>query len=98
MQNQEQCNQLVLDLAQDMACTLGYVEDVEQFTRLGQLKLAIRDVQPLIEDTSNFIVKFTSDGAGVSTLSRVSKIFNCDFVFVFSSSVATFVRNPGANR
>jgi hypothetical protein len=38
LKNQEECsNQLVLDLAKDMA---GYIEDVKQFARLGQLKLA----------------------------------------------------------
>ena len=47
-----------------MASTLGYIEDVEQFARLGQLKQAIKDVKPLMEDTTNFIVGFTSGGAG----------------------------------
>ena len=68
MENQEQCNQLMLDLAKDMASTLGYIEDVEQFARLGQLKQAIKDVKPLMEDTTNFIVRFTSDGAGAFLL------------------------------
>ena len=61
---QEQCNQLVLDLAKDMACTLGYIEDVKQFARLAQLKQAIGDVTPLMEDTTNFIVELTYDGRG----------------------------------
>jgi len=47
-----------------MARTLGYIEDVKQFARLAQLKQAISDVTPLMEDTSNFIVKFTYDGRG----------------------------------
>ena len=64
LKNQEQCNQLVLDLAKDMACTLGYIEDVKQFARLAQLKQAIRDVTPLMEDTTNFIVEFAYDGRG----------------------------------
>jgi len=64
LKNQEQCNQLVLDLANDMARTLGYIEDVKQFARLTQLKQAIRDVTPLMENTSNFIVEFTYDGRG----------------------------------
>ena len=58
----------MLDLAKDIACTLGYIEDVKQFARLGQLKLALKEVTPLIEDTTNFIVKFTSDGQGPSSL------------------------------
>ena len=64
LRNQEQCNQLVLDLAKDMACTLGYIEDVKQFARLAQLKQAIKDVAPLMEDTANFIVEFPCDGQG----------------------------------
>ena len=62
MKTQEQCNQLVLELAKDMACTLGYIKDVKQFARLAQLKQAIREVTPLMEDTTNFIVEFTHDG------------------------------------
>ena len=64
LKDQEQCNELVLELAKDMACTLGYIEDVKQFARLAQLKQAIRDVTPLMEDTTNFIVELTYDGRG----------------------------------
>ena len=66
MQNQVQCNKLVFDLINDMARTLGYIQDVEQFVQLGQLKQAIKEVKPLMEDTTNFIVEFTSDGGGTS--------------------------------
>jgi glycogen debranching enzyme len=62
LKDQAQCNELVLDLANDMARTLGYIEDVKQFARLAQLKQAIRDVTPLIEDTTDFIVEFTHGG------------------------------------
>jgi hypothetical protein len=64
LKDQENCNRRVLDLVKDMACTLGYIEDVKQFARLAQLKQAIRDVTPLMEDTTNFIVEFTYDGGG----------------------------------
>ena len=64
LKDQEKCNELVLYLAKDMASTLGYIEDVKQFARLAQLKQAIRDVTPLMEDTTNFIVEFTYDGRG----------------------------------
>jgi hypothetical protein len=47
-----------------MACTLGYIQDVKQFARLAQLKQAIKDVTPLMEDTTNFIVESTCDGQG----------------------------------
>jgi hypothetical protein len=49
-----------------MARTLGYIEDVEQFARLVQLTKAIEEVRPLMEDTANFILKYTAGGsAGV---------------------------------
>ena len=66
LKNQEDCNQLILDLAKDMACSLGYIEDVKQFARLAQLKQAIKDATPLMEDTTNFIVEFTGDAQGSS--------------------------------
>ena len=64
LKDQEQCDQLILDLAKDMASTLGYLEDVRQFARLAQLKQAIKDVAPLMEETTNFIVEFTYDRGG----------------------------------
>ena len=59
-----------------MACTLSYIGDVKQFARLGQLKLVLKEVTPLIEDTTNFIVQFTSDGQGPSSLGCFSAITN----------------------
>ena len=64
LKDQEERNQRVLDLVKDMACTLGYIEDVKQFARLAQLRQAIREVTPLMEDTTNFIVELTYDGRG----------------------------------
>ncbi len=66
LKNQERYNELILDLAKDMACILGCIEDVKQFARLAQLKQAIKDVTPLMEDTTNFIVEYTCDGQGSS--------------------------------
>ena len=79
LEDEERCNQLVLDLAKDMACAIEYIDDVEQFARLGQLKQAIKDVQPLMEDTTNFIVEFTSGGKGASAFLCISTAFNCKF-------------------
>ena len=59
-----------------MGFSLGYIEDVKQFARLGQLKLALKDLTPLIEDTTNFIVRFTSNGQGPSSLRCISTISN----------------------
>jgi hypothetical protein len=59
-----------------MACTLGYIEDVKQFARLAQLKHAIKDVTPLMEDTINFISEFTCDGQGPSPLLLILTIAN----------------------
>ncbi|PVF92107.1 WD40 repeat-like protein [Serendipita vermifera] len=60
LEDQDLYNSLILELAGDMAQTLGYIEDIEQFARLVQLEMALRDVRPLIEDTTNFILKYTS--------------------------------------
>jgi hypothetical protein len=55
-------NEIILGLVDDMACTLGYVEDIEQFARLEGLKTAIEDLKPLLEDTTNFILRSFSRG------------------------------------
>jgi hypothetical protein len=34
--------------------------DVEQFSELAQLKKAIEEIRPLVEDTTNFIVEISS--------------------------------------
>jgi hypothetical protein len=65
-----------------MACTLGYIKDVQQFARLRQLKQAIKEVQPLMEDTTNFIIEFTSDGEGVSVFLCTPTVLNCNIVIV----------------
>ena len=66
----------MLDLVKDMAFSLGYIEDVKQFARLSQLKRALEDLTSLIEDTTNFIVRFTSNGQGPSSLRCLSAISN----------------------
>ena len=48
-----------------MASILGYIEDVEQFVRLPQLKKAIEEVWPLMEKTMNIILMYTSRRGGV---------------------------------
>ncbi|KAF9459713.1 WD40-repeat-containing domain protein [Collybia nuda] len=60
LDDQDNCEKVLLDLAESMAATLGYIEDVEQFARLYQLRKSIEEVRPLMEDTANFILMFTS--------------------------------------
>jgi hypothetical protein len=75
LENQELCNQLVLDLAENMARILGYIGDVQQFARLVQLKTAIDDIQPLLADTTNFIIQYTSRSeTGISDLWAISTL------------------------
>lgn len=50
----------MIGLAEDMARTLSYVQDVEQFVRIQQLKKALEEVMPLMNDTTNFIIKYTN--------------------------------------
>jgi hypothetical protein len=71
LQNQEKCDKRVLELADNMASTLSYIEDVEQFARLPQLKKAIEEVWPLMEETTNIVLKYTSrGGAGMCVIIR----------------------------
>jgi hypothetical protein len=60
LEKQEQSSELILDLAENMARILGYISDVQQFARLVQLKTALADVQPLLADTTNFIIQRTA--------------------------------------
>ncbi|KDQ49097.1 hypothetical protein JAAARDRAFT_201143 [Jaapia argillacea MUCL 33604] len=69
LQDQEQCDKLILDLANDMAQTLGYIEDVKQFARLVQLKQALDEVDSLMKETTNFILEYTSYSAEGQLLS-----------------------------
>ena len=59
MKAQDECNGRILDLAENMACTIGYLEDAGQFARLDQLVQAIEDMKALMEKVTNFIVKFS---------------------------------------
>ena len=43
-----------------MACTLGYVQDVEQFARIRQFVETIKEVQLLLMDAQNLIIKHCS--------------------------------------
>lgn len=63
LEQHEQADQHIVDLAESMARAIGYIEDVEQFARASQLKRAIEEVRPLIEETANFIVSYTSRSA-----------------------------------
>ncbi|KDQ51816.1 hypothetical protein JAAARDRAFT_704052 [Jaapia argillacea MUCL 33604] len=69
LQDQEQCDKLILDLANDMAQTLGYIEDVKQFARLVQLKQALDKVDSLMKETTNFVLEYTSHSAEGQLLS-----------------------------
>lgn len=57
---QDKCNRVVVDLADRMARTLSFILDVQQFARLAQLKRALEDVRPLMQDTTNFILKYAN--------------------------------------
>ena len=68
-----------------MACTVSYIEDVKQFAQLGQLKQVIRDMQLLMEDMTNLIVKFTSDKQGLLPFLCISMITNSAMWIAFHS-------------
>jgi hypothetical protein len=60
LEERENIDRTVIGLAEEMARTLSYIEDVEQFARLHQLKKALEEVIPLMDDTTNFIIKYTN--------------------------------------
>ncbi|TDL18727.1 WD40 repeat-like protein, partial [Rickenella mellea] len=60
LDKQGHCNDLVLNLADDMACSVSYIRDVGQFATLPQLQEAIEDVIPLLEEAGDFIHEFYS--------------------------------------
>jgi len=57
---QEQSHEIVLDLVQNMAFTVEYVMGVKQFAQIKQLKKAIEDVWPLLEETTEFVRDYSS--------------------------------------
>jgi hypothetical protein len=74
LDEQKQNNEEILQLADDIASTITYIEDVEQFARISQLKKAMEEIHPLIEDTTNFILRYTSRSG---TSSYRSLAFEC---------------------
>ncbi|TDL18729.1 tricorn protease domain 2-containing protein [Rickenella mellea] len=68
LKDEQQCNELVLKLAQDMACSIGYIQDVEQFATLPQLQQAIKDIRPLFEKARDFIVDFYSHTTALNSI------------------------------
>ncbi|TDL22886.1 hypothetical protein BD410DRAFT_788264 [Rickenella mellea] len=65
---QQQCNDLVLDLAEDMACNLGYIRDVYRSALHPQLQQALKDIVPLFEAAKDFIFKFYSETAALHSV------------------------------
>lgn len=58
-----------------MANILRYVEDIEPIAKLTDLVEAIKDVRPLIEDISNFVIEYSSRdvlGILIPHLQRIS--------------------------
>jgi len=73
LEGQEQLDKLIVDLVQNMAYTLDYIRDVQQFVRIVQLKKVIDDVTPLLEETTLFVVKYgASSAAGHALRSLIS--------------------------
>ncbi|KAF5347992.1 hypothetical protein D9756_010129 [Leucocoprinus leucothites] len=70
---QDECDKLILGMAESMARTLWYIEDVRQFARLTQLKKTIEDVFPLMEETQNFILMLTNR-TGMANLLKAHSI------------------------
>ena len=73
-EKQELSGQLV-DLVENIARILGYISAVQQFATLVHLKTALTDIQPLVADTANFIIQYTSrSGTGMLDLHVLSDL------------------------
>ncbi|KDQ56506.1 hypothetical protein JAAARDRAFT_195131 [Jaapia argillacea MUCL 33604] len=89
-QDQQQCDKLILDLAENMSQILGYIEDAEQFARLAQFIQALKEVRPLMEETANFILQYNSQSAGVQLLDSIVSSSSSDIATELSKRFNQF--------
>jgi hypothetical protein len=60
LKEKQQCNQLILELVEDMAKMLDYLEEIKQFAELEILKEAMEGAVPLVDETRQLIIKHYS--------------------------------------
>jgi len=60
LRENDKCDKIVVDLAEDLARSLDYAANVGQFARLPQLKKTLEQLRPLVEDTTNFILRYSN--------------------------------------
>ncbi|KAJ7873052.1 hypothetical protein B0H14DRAFT_151875 [Mycena olivaceomarginata] len=58
LQEQDKCDADITDLLQDMTNVLACITDVKQFAKLAQLQQAMKEVDPIVRATGNFITKY----------------------------------------
>lgn len=58
LRDQQICHEKILSLAKDMASSINYIQDVEQFASFSQLKCALDDIRAIVKDVSDFINEF----------------------------------------
>ncbi|PVF92699.1 WD40 repeat-like protein [Serendipita vermifera] len=92
LKDQEQCSKDILDLAENMTYAIGYVEDVEQFARITQLKDAIDDLRHLIDDTLNFMRRYSSGNEIVKTMHSAVASSYMEVINKLKSRFDTFKR------
>lgn len=58
MQDQDECDEKVRELAQDMAMMFQYVDRIRELAILRELVMAISSGESLIKETTNYIVDY----------------------------------------
>jgi hypothetical protein len=76
LEEQQHNDEQILQLADNMASIIHYIEDIEQFARVSQLKKAMEDICSLIEETTNFTLRYTSR-SGISMHSFIDWGYVC---------------------
>jgi regulator of sigma D len=72
LQEQEKYDNSIRDLALGMTSMLSFVDTVQDRAKIQQLKKIVEQMMKLIEDASNFIIEYLSDGR-FSTYQRLQR-------------------------
>ncbi|KAJ6541298.1 WD40-repeat-containing domain protein [Mycena sp. CBHHK59/15] len=72
LQAHDKCDEDIRALLEDMADSLDCIADVRQFVRLGQLKRALGEIDPLMRESVNFLARYTSQSRGSKMIAFVT--------------------------
>ncbi|KAJ6597918.1 hypothetical protein B0H10DRAFT_2325271 [Mycena sp. CBHHK59/15] len=72
LQAHDKCDEDIRALLEDMADSLDCIADVRQFVRLGQLKHALGEIDPLMRESVNFLARYSSQSRGLKMIAFVT--------------------------